>query len=484
MSGMSLFSSVGNGSVDFSGSPDAPSELTEEMNSHMEQRKHIIDSSDSVHSQRSNTSTASPLPAIVMNRSHGVPLPILRPGHSKGSSISTSQSLTLTPTSSLDGGSDLHDYSRRGREEHDLPSRITTTVGDGFDGVYGNRDRANTAPGPLTYPTSDGVMHSSYRPRSVSRDFGNGHSSSSRPPLAGSSYNQDSSDLRAPGIISRPGYGQPMSDHTLQRPTSTDTGRENLMSSSYPGQHAADHQHLSHKFGSLRTLGSDLTEQRGLNPNQPSFQPLSRHQRSLSTPGPDYGHHHQEDLSHRQGGDYGSSMPRHNDYGMASQDSTYGNFSMGASDGVSRTDLHRRSSLQTLPSSGGPGFYGQNHSNNLHRMESLDFVPGHTRYPDSAPVIASGDEMRIFMNSDYERVGPNSFPRHERMVSPGPSPLHQHYGVHSRNHNESLSSSPMSLGSNGVVSEWAMEIGRWLHFLYCSNYVVLDFTETHAWPIS
>lgn len=443
---MSLFSSGGNGLVNFSGSPDARSELTEDMNAQLENRKHLIDSSDSVHSQRSNTSTASPLPAKVMNRSHGAPSPICRPGHSKSSSVSTAQSVTLTPTSSLDGGPDLHDHSRRGREENDLPSRITTMVGDGYNAMHGNRDRANTAPGPSNYSTSDVIMHSSHIPRSVSRDGGKGFSSSSRPPLAGPSYNQDSPDLRAPGTISRPGYPQPMPENASYRSTN-DPGRETLFGSAY-SQQAVDYQHLSQKFGSLPTLDSHLTQQRGLNPNQPSFEPRSRLHRSVSTPAPGYGLQ-QDDSRYAYGGEAGSSMTSP-DYGMASH-STFGHFSNGAADGVARPDLLRQSSMQALPSSGGSGYFGHNQLNNHHRRESLDFVPGHTRYHDSAPVIASSEDMRIFMNSDYERAGQSNFPRHERMVSPGHSPLHQQYGCHSRHLNDSLS--PMSLGGTGVVGD-------------------------------
>eukprot|EP00980_Cylindrotheca_fusiformis_P028475 scaffold22603_cov116-Cylindrotheca_fusiformis.AAC.4 len=401
-------------------------------------RKHIIDSGDSVHSQRSNNSTASPLPAKVASRSFGNPLPIGRPGHSKSSSVSTAQSVTLTPTSSLDGGPDFHDYSRRGKEEYDFPSRITTTLGEGFDFIPGNRDRANTAPGPI----SEGFIPG--RPRSVSRDGVKGLASSSRPPLSGTSYNQDYGDSRLSGIISRPGYVHSVSDKA---------GPETLLSSSYSAQQPVDHQHVSQKFGSLPSLSSQLSQQRGqgLNPNQPSFQPL-RHQRSFSTPGPNFGQFQQEESHYMYGNDIGSSMAGHNEYGISSVHPSYGNFSTGVGNNIPRGDLYRQSSLQAYPSGSGSGFRFQNDASTLHRRESLDFVPGHARYPEPGPVIASGEEMRIFMSSDFEPAKPSSFQRHEGVVSPGHSPHQQYYGGHSRHRIDSLASPPLARGGNVIRS--------------------------------
>src|SRR5210317_973845 len=144
MSGMNIVSAFGSSPVEFSASPEMQSEFSEELSGH--QRKHIIDSGDSVHSQRSNSSNASPLPSKPIHRLHGVP-PIGRPGHTKSSSISTSQSLTLTPTSSMDG---------------------TEHVGDGFDSFHGVRDRANTAPGTVGFPPlENSFAPSGLRPRSV-----------------------------------------------------------------------------------------------------------------------------------------------------------------------------------------------------------------------------------------------------------------------------------------------------------------------------
>jgi len=149
-----------------------------------------------------------------------------------------------------------------------------------------------------------------------------------------------------------------------------------------------------------------LPTQTGLNPNQPSFQPIAWHQRSLSGPSPDYSnqfHHHSEPpMGHtRQVSDYGVSL---GDQGLRPPQMRYRNHSFGSAEEVSRAELHRRSSLQTLPSSG--GFYGQNHHD---RREPLDFAPG----------------QDMFMN-EFER---------SRHVSPGNSPIHQHFGHH---HGESL----------------------------------------------
>lgn len=277
-------------------------------------------------------------------------------GHSKSSSVSTSQSITLTPTSSLDGASsELYGMAPLQGDGTDLPSRITTMP-------------LNAAFAPSRGP------------------------SSSRPPLAGSGYLHDSGDLRAPGVISRPGYGLGDTDGHLRRSTSTDTGRESLLNS-YPnaaqGQQAIDQQRLFQKFGSLPNLGSHVNQQR-LNPNQQPFQPgnqfqpmpLQRHQRSVSQGGM---------TSHQQ----------HSPYLAA------------ATEGA---NLYRRNSLQLPPN--GSGYYGQ-----------------------AGPIIASKEDMRMFSNSEYERGGQSGFPGHERIVSPGVSPLQTHYGSHSRQVSDNSSTS-------------------------------------------
>jgi hypothetical protein len=174
-----------------------------------------------------------------------------------------------------------------------------------------------------------------------------------------------------------------------------------------------------------------LNQQRA-KPGQQPFQALQRHQRSQSQPASAYGHYQDEEL-HRNVSDYGGAMLPPNDYSMQSHDSRYLNLPPG-SDGT----LHRRNLSQQPPGVGGSGFYGSQNNPN--------FGSGHSRYPEPAPIIASSDEMRMYMTQDYDRN------MHERLVSPGHSPLHTHYGSHTRNHSDSLnSSSPMSLGSSGVV---------------------------------
>ena len=236
---MSLLPSFGSGASDMqSHFEDAAS------NSQHSQRRNF-DSGESVHSQRS--STASPLNNSIssgqgsykqgISRPPGmgltVPSPIGKPGQTYSSSASTAQTMTLTPTSSLDGGSEPYgmgrqsspfhgdgpsmssDYSRRGREEGaELPPGFANSLGSSFDtedsdyhdglhGLSALRDRSHSAPGPMNFPSyssSPPVVRNKIgsfpedlrnnpdqrRPRAVSRDGGRPQQSS-RPPLSGSS---------------------------------------------------------------------------------------------------------------------------------------------------------------------------------------------------------------------------------------------------------------------------------------------------------
>jgi hypothetical protein len=348
----------------------------------------------------------------------------------------------------------------------------------------------------------------------VSLPYSNNRSRDPSPPP---NYSNESMDSRGPlGIISRPDsrysqYGAEASERSFdpsRQRAMTDTGREfipgsygNNVNQGERGQLSIDH--LSQKFGSLPSLNSHANQQRmhsqQYQTGQQGHAPhaLQRHQRSLSQPGPMRAlggqDHYQEEVHSRRGGEYGVGMSSHrlppgmdNDYSMPPSDMRYhtqhshqygqhNNYSTGEGNhlvqghGRSLSMTHggmppgaheggpathsRRSSLQTMPNAS-PGFYGQ--GPNLPRRESLDFGPGHSRYSESVPVVATSEEMRIFTNSEIDRAGNNNYPRHERMVSPAHSPLHINYGSHSRHPsdmgNSSMSSSPMSLGSAGVVS--------------------------------
>jgi len=516
MSGMSLMSSYGG---ELSSSvPDMSSALNASQQD---------SSGDSVRSNRSLT--ASPIstgPSKTLNRPPGlgvtVPSTIGKPGHSYNSSASTShtQNLTLTPTSSLDGASDLYsmgrqsspfhgdgpsmssDYSRRVKEEgSDLPGisglgSFDADDGehDGLLGLQALRDRAHSSPGPIntSYSSSPpirgqiagfddgrhGAMPEPRRPRAVSRDGGR---PTSKPPLSGGpalsphitesrSFQGDRSlsgmaapfsnsrrepspprDMSGLGIISRPGYteGSDRYDSALRRSISTDTGREPRQARETDRSQSSIDE-LSHRFGQLSSLGGS---------HIPPPQPLQRHQRSLSQPGPARGPHVQQDYyqDHQYGmgiasnrlppaadSDYGDHHYQHQgQYARAdnlahNRSNSYG---LGLSSTFDQAVINRRSSHQSLPGQNS-GFYGQQV---LPRRESLDFVPGHSRYPDGGPVVASNEDMRVFSND-----GGAAYHRH---VSPSQSPLPSSYGGHIRASSDmgAATASPMSVGS-AIVS--------------------------------
>lgn len=473
--------------------------------------RRVVDSSDSVQSGRSSDFFPGPIAAGKggISRPPGlgisVPSPIGKLGHSYTSSASsTAQNLTLTPTSSLDGGelygrqsspfqgdgpSLSSDYSRRA-DESELPPGIANLGSfdgedgehDGLLGLQALRDRAHSLPGSLgPYSSSPpvrgqiGAFDDSRvlnRPRAVSRDNGRSQSAKSRPPLSGgagqsphtsdhksyqSGYSSSGSRSRdhsptPPGIISRPGniYEPPERpyDPSRGRPMTIDTGRD-FAHPPFGDRNQPSMDQLVHKFGQMGNVAQGQFQ--GLRPGQHNYQ---RQQRSSSLPGPvpgqglqpEYVDERTHDLT-RRGSDYGIGMssrlhPSEGDYGDARypthQFPQYGHEMHAPPPAINQ----RRSSLQAIPGSN-PGFYGQ--ALNIHRRESLDFVPGHNRYPDGIPVVATNEEMRIYATPE-ERGG---F-RPDRMVSPSHSPLHVQYSSHHSRHHSDMS---MSVGSAGVVSQ-------------------------------
>lgn len=417
----------------------------------------IINSGDSVHSIRSSNS--SPGPGGLkggMSRPPGLgglsmPSPIGKPGHSYTSSTSTAQNLTLTPTSSLDGGE--LSYAKQSSPFHvDGPSMTSDPPGFGsFDGEEGDhdgllglqalpRDRAQSHPGsmgPYTSPSPTGIRDDGrpMRPRTVSRESGRAQSAASRPPLSGSANmspqvsesktyysgnrSRDHSPTPQPGIISRPGipFEPSFHDHRIGGGRDLPTGVDQL----------------TNQF-------SQLGNQQGfLQGQQQNYQ---RHQRASSMPGPMPSMQqdsYQDDMSHhtaaRRGSEHGVGMymggeymdPRYSNQGLA-----YGQDPMARPQIISQ----RRSSLHNTPQTNAD-MYG--HTMHMHRRESLDFVPGHNRYPDGVPVVASNQEMRMYMNDDPYR--------NDRGMG---------YGGHHRNPSSdmgssTLSSSPASMNSSGMV---------------------------------
>ena len=500
----------------------------------------------------------------------GAPAPssslIGKPGHSKNSSASTAPSLTLTPSSSIDGSAEHYNVTRQsspfhgdgpslpalrqneykmnssaGDDNAELPTGITTfgsfdaadNDNDGLLGLDALRDRAYSTPGLSGNEVRGqiaahgsfhddlgirGVNIESRRPRAVSKDSGRS-AHSSRPPLSGGStlsphtdgnsfhgdrglsavaipfsgsrsrdpspppsYSQET--FGGPGVISRPDYrfSQDASDGSLRRSTSNESGRDYQNPySMYPnsGNNLGDRSQQQHSsvvgHGSHQRMNNP-----GYQMEQGHAHEFQRHQRSLSQPGParniapdHYGGHEE---FHRRSSDYGAGVSSQrlppgmdNDYGLNSSDLRYSpqtihpevhytharSMSMQHQTMPSDYASHgqRRSSLQNTSSTS-----GHLHAQAIRRRESLDFVPGHSRYNDSGiPVVASGDEMRMFGGPEGDRIGGHAFSRHERLVSPAHSPLHVTYGSHSRGHSSdmgssAMSSSPMSLGSSGMVS--------------------------------
>jgi len=465
----------------------------------------IVDSGDSVHSLRS--SNGSPVNSVGMQAKGGIsrppglggvsmPSPIGKPGHSYTSSASTAQNLTLTPTSSLDGGE--LSYIRQSSPFHgDGPSLTSDPPGFGsFDGEDGDhdgllglqalpRDRAHSSPGPMgPYSSSPPVRPGqSYgasfedgrplRPRAVSRDNGRSQSGASRPPLSGgaglspqvtegkSYFSSSGSRSRdqsptPPGIISRPGnqpFDVPHDPLMVSRRRSI--GSEN----GYEYAHYAERNQPG--MDQLAQQFSQMGNQQGYRPVQPGLQ---RHQRATSMPGlmRDEGYppeRYHEEIPHqniaRRGSDHGIGMTS-SAYGSGEYSDPRYNPHAPQYDQMGRPQMitQRRTSLQSVPGSTSD-FYGRN----FNRRESLDFVPGHNRYPDGVPVVASNSEMRMYIGDD----------RGSYRSAPPQSPMHNHYGGshHSRNPSldmaSTLSSSPASMSSTGVRGVPDMYGGRGRH---------------------
>jgi len=419
----------------------------------------IINSGDSVHSFRSSTS--SPGPGSLKGGVHrppglgvSMPSPIGKPGHSHGSSVSTAQNMTLTPTSSLDGAE--LSYVRQSSPYYgDGPSLTSDPPGFGsfddddgdHDGLLGlqalPRDRAHSHPGPMGPYSSSPTMRDDgrvMRPRTISRDSGRSQSAASRPPLSGSAgmspqftesknlysgnRSRDHSPTPPAGIISRPGIQYEPFYETPKRAIGADSGRD----------YGPSVDHLTNQFGQF---GNQL--------GFPQIQPLGyHHQRASSMPGPMRNEagsheHYREDIPQhtatRRGSDDGTGIYLGGDYSEYRHDNQGTPYEL---DPFVRAHsaAPRRSSMHNIaPASN--DFYAP--PRNVHRRESLDFVPGHNRYPDGVPVVASSQEMRVYMNDDRYR-GPTYGGGHHRNPSADMG-------------SSALSSSPASVLSNGMVSQ-------------------------------
>jgi hypothetical protein len=143
--------------------------------------------------------------------------------------------------------------------------------------------------------------------------------------------------------------------------------------------------------------------------------------------------HYRDDISQhtntRRGSDFGTGMY------MTSEYSEFRYDSQGAQFDHAQVSSQRRPSMHNIPDTS-PDFYG--HTSSMHRRESLDFVPGHNRYPDGVPVVASTQEMRLYMNDDRYRSDRGPIYGHHRNPS-------------SDMGSSTLSSSPTSLSSAGMV---------------------------------
>lgn len=473
----------GSPEVVVSRTPEMQHSTIDDNGSNRDQRK-IADSGDSVHSHRSATN--SPLPPSGKGMGGRGPPGLGLPGVASTMGGGKADHLTLTPTSSLDGGgSDMYRQSSpfHGRDDcSELPPGLANLGVGSFDDDGGH----------------DGLLGlqalGDHRPRSASRDSGR---PLQRPPLSGGSgaLNAGATDY-IHGAISRPGesrygqYGGSGDPHdqglSRRRSISTDTGRE-FNHAAYAGGHVERHNsmdHLSQKFSNLSAVGPQSQQQ--FQSSQPSRPPtFQRHQRSISQPGPmggqgapDYEQHdnhygmgtQQRYSASMDGGDYISGdryasnqqyQQRRDGQGRSMSLSHGGNSMIQNSFEITPIRSQRRSSLQAMPNEfDAPPIH--------HRRASLqapnsNAMYGQSRYAEGGnPIVASSEEMRMFSGSENERMG---YPRHgERMVTPAHSPLHTNYGTHNRHPSDmgssTMSSSPMSLGSGGVVSFRSVNIVR------------------------
>lgn len=388
---------------------------------------------------------------------------------------------------------------------HNLPPGISSlsVVGsfdtddgdhDGLLGLQALRERSYSSPGPPTYSTSPrelvggvrGVIASASsqqgRPRTVSKDSGRSQSGS-RPPLAGGvalsphtgggggggdlsgygpgSRSRDASPPPNAGIISRPyspygsggggsvgggsaaGAGNDHDrsfDSSLRRAFSNDSDYTSGGGASLQGGQLPISSHSRTNSGGSFHGQSQQPHQQ---PPPSMYQQPHRVQRSQSQPGPLRGAPHSDQYydegpaMNRRGSDYGAAgghsgyqIPTtrgDNEYGhqLESHDMRYGG---GA------PPPHHSRSMSMQQSSGNPSFY------DMQRRGSTGYYGG--------PRRDEYDEGRRY--PDHERTGKPVYPRQERLISPAHSPMHSHYGSHSRASSDmgsTFSASPMSLNS-------------------------------------
>jgi hypothetical protein len=427
-------------------------------------------------------------------------------------------------------GSFHDDSSIRSMNEQRRPRAVSK---DGGRGAHGSRPPLSGGPG-LSPQVDPGIFNGDRNLGGVNMPFANSRSRDPSPPP---NYTHD-----GPGVISRPDLRY--ADPSLRRSISMETGTEfldnaysYLNSGGNQQQHSIDQRNLTQKFGSLPSLSSQLSNQRM--PSQGGYdsshlQHMQRHQRAASVSGPVGGYDQyspQEEMHHvgRRSSDIGSGVssqrlppgmeneyamnfdPRYQQLSQSHQSSqnqhghhrafsqegfhalqnrsmSMGNAQLSSGSLGSRNGSNndqRRGSFQAAPT-GTSGFFPQD----LHRHNSLDFVPGQHRYNDSggAPVVASNEEMRVFA-PDMDRMVGNNFNRQDRLVSPSHSPLHTTYGSHGSHSrhpsdmgNTTISSSPMSLGSGGAVSSTGRNSFSLVSSIFSRRFV--HFTERHARPRS
>ncbi|KAG7349655.1 PSP1 domain containing protein [Nitzschia inconspicua] len=436
---------------------------------------HIRSSGDSVHSYHS-VGTASSAPTK-LSRPPGLSVPPIDGGATSGNDMFA-----------LTGGMGRHQASSPPSDH--LPGISSLSVvgsfetddgdHDGLLGLQALRDRAYSSPGPPPYSTSPrelggirSVISSQQgRPRTVSKDSGRSQSGS-RPPLAGgvalsphtggdlSGYgpgnrSRDASPPPTAGIISRPyspygsgggsvGGGGSMSvagneydrnfDSSLRRAFISDSANT---TDNGGGNHAVQVPALPFNAHNRTNSGGHLHAQAQLNMYQPQ-----RVQRSQSQPGPLRGvpppdqYFDEGPGMNRRRGDHGQSgihgsypVPtrgggmEHEFVHYDSQDMRYGGAPAN----------HNRSMSMQLSSSN-PSFH------DMHRRGSNGYYGGGPRRDEY-------DDGRRY--HEQERIGNTSYPRQDRLVSPAHSPMHGHYGSHSRASSDmgsTFSSSPMSLAS-------------------------------------
>jgi len=505
MAGMNLLSSTNNGSSN---------------NNNIQSRSPIPTSGDSVHSiHSSGTAASNPTDSFSsagqMNRPPGlaglsVP-PIGKPGHAKSSSTSsTAHTATLTPTSSVDGGTSSELYGGIGARGQSSPASSDHLPGignlgsfdtedgahDGLMGLQALRERTHSSPGPSS--NSGSGTNSSYaasprefsanargfvpqsqsqtRPRLMSKDASRSVSGSSRPPLAGGSgigphtvdgmgfqstgsRSRDASPPPNAGVISRPDtqfsvYGgvgnvNDSFDSSLRRALSNESTQGDYGNYAGHRQGGQGNDHISSSFGQA----SLNTQQRG----------LQGQIHGLHGQGGLYPNHHnaqsQPGLRSLSGADYyheanyeAGFIPHRPNSGIESdytmqQHQELGYHPHGHQQQYQPHRPHRRSlSMQ----------HAYNDSDTGHGMYGMHQRRGSLGMRDGQMPRRSSDfgmASSIGDSTIYERErgGNTSYHRQERLVSSAHSPMHSSYGSHNRHSNDSsgvsTASPSMSLGS-------------------------------------